>query len=250
MGLDLTNFDVAERRRVHLRLSESTRQAATMEDAARGVCQVLYDDLEAPGSSGVQRASVLVRCFKSHPFGQLEPELQAYAASQMGEERPTPALRCMTLLASVGDKPEWCSRHTSQRFKCTPLSRETLPRTAMWGNLFKQCGMEVPGLEGGAEARFDDEFIDRTHHSYSVFCVEQALGSPSVIDQDNFVIPYGIASVLGFGGQLRRGDVYSVVLFSRVPISREVATQVNVLALDVTSTFFRYGDDEVFARPS
>jgi hypothetical protein len=148
---------------------------------------------------------VLVRCFKSHPFELLEPDLQGYAASQMGVERPTPAMRCMTLLASVGDKPEWCSRHTSQRFRCTPLSQDTLSRTAirtamwtaMWGNLF---------------------------------------------------VPYRIASVLGFGGQLRRGDVYAVRIFSRVPISREVATQVNALALDVTSAFFPFGDDWAYDR--
>lgn len=249
MGADLTRLESDGRRYVQRKPSHATRHAATMEEAARGVCQVLYDELEARESAGTTRACALVRCFKTHPFGLLEPELQRVAESRMsGAERPMPATRCMTLLASAGDEPEWRSRHTSQRHRCVPLTRDTLLRMPMWENLFQQCGLAFPevGLQS-TTAFAEREFVDRSHRSYSVFCVEQALGSPSVPNQGDFVVPFRIVSVLGFGGQLRGGDIYAVLLFSRVPVSRQAATQLSALALDVTSTLFRFGDAEVFA---
>jgi hypothetical protein len=56
-----------------------------------------------------------------------------------------------------------------------------------------------------------------------------------------------VASVIGFGGQLRWGDVYAMLLFTRVPGTRQVAMQVNAIALEVTSTLFRFEEAAVFA---
>jgi two-component system NtrC family sensor kinase len=252
VGADLRRFDANERRHVQSSLWRATKQATTMEDAAAGICRVLYDQLEAETPAGRTRACVLVRCFKTHRFGLLEPEMQRAAAARLPDGAiSTPEMRCMTLLASVGDRPEWCSRHTSQRFRSTPITHDTLLRMPMWRSLFQQCGLDIPGsTSAGAVAGEDDHFIDRSHRSHNVFCVEQALGSASVPEQEGFVVPFQIASVFGFGGQLRRGEVYAVLLFARVPVSRAVATQVNAIALDVTSTLFRFEEADVFARTS
>ena len=57
--------------------------------------------------------------------------------------------------------------------------------------------------------------LDLEQRTFNVFHVQQALGSPFIPAQANFVVPYGIASVLGFGGVLPAGDLVAVLLFAR-----------------------------------
>jgi hypothetical protein len=248
MSVDLLHFGRDERRHLQLGLAQATSRAATMEDAAATICRMLHEELEAELPDGRTKACVLVRCFKTHPFGLLAPELRQAAEARLPDGvRPTPEMRCMTLLASYGDRPEWCSRHTSRRFKATPIAHGSLARMPMWRSLFQQCGMPIPGAVPAADASGEAQFVDRSHQSYKVFCVEQARGSASVPDQEEFVEPYQVASVIGFGGELRRGDVYAMLLFTRVPVTREIASQVNAIALGVTSTLFRFDETAVFA---
>jgi two-component system NtrC family sensor kinase len=248
VSADLLRFGGDDRRHLQLALSRATRRAETMEEAASVTCRILYDQLETETPVGRKRACVLVRCFKTHLFGLLAPDLQLAAESRLPEGvHPTPDLRCMTLLASAGDRPEWCSRHTSRRFRATPIDHGSLASMPMWRGLFHQCGMAIPGAPSAETDDGESQFMDRSHRSYNVFCVEQALGSPSVPDQDGFVVPFQVASVIGFGGQLRRGDVYAMLLFTCVPVTRQVAMQVNAIALEVTSTLFRFEESAVFA---
>jgi hypothetical protein len=66
-------------------------------------------------------------------------------------------------------------------------------------------------------------FVDLVERTCNVFHVPDARDSPYVPDQAEFVRPYGVRSVLGFGGVLAPMDVYVVILFSRAPISRGAA---------------------------
>ncbi len=69
--------------------------------------------------------------------------------------------------------------------------------------------------------------------TFNVFYVPQALGSPHIPAQHDFVVPYGVESVLGFGGMLPTGDLFAVVLFSRVPVPADTAELFASLALSV-----------------
>jgi hypothetical protein len=64
-----------------------------------------------------------------------------------------------------------------------------------------------------------------------VFHVAEALGSPFVPAQDPFVKRHGVRSVLGFGGMLPTGDLFTVILFTRVPVPRATAELFKPLAL-------------------
>jgi hypothetical protein len=81
---------------------------------------------------------------------------------------------------------------------------------------------------------------------HGVFHVEDALGSPYIPAQEEFVVPYGIRSVLGFGGLLFNGDLFAVILFSTVRVPATAADRFRTLALDVKSAFSRFGDADVF----
>jgi hypothetical protein len=79
-----------------------------------------------------------------------------------------------------------------------------------------------------------------------VFHVENALGSPYIPAQQEFVIRFGIRSVLGFGGMLATGELFAVILFATVHVSSGAADRFKSLALDVKSAFSRFNDSTVF----
>src|SRR5205807_2093968 len=72
-------------------------------------------------------------------------------------------------------------------------------------------------------ARNPELFLDMSDKTCNVFHVGEALNSPYVPEQDEFVRPFGIQSVLGFGGLLGPGDLYAVIAFSTAPIPRSTA---------------------------
>lgn len=37
------------------------------------------------------------------------------------------------------------------------------------------------------------------------------------------IVPFGIRSVLGFGGMLPDGNLFAIIMFSKVPVPREKA---------------------------
>jgi hypothetical protein len=113
----------------------------------------------------------------------------------------------------------------------------------MIAQLLKQFGLEVRDLVAPARELLRQELADKT---YNVFHVEQALGSPYIPAQEEFVKPFEIRSVLGFGGTLRTGDLFAVIMFSRVHIPESSATRFRNIALDVKASVFEMGDDEVF----
>ena len=80
---------------------------------------------------------------------------------------------------------------------------------------------------------------------YGVFHVPEAKGSPYIPAQD-FVDRYGIRSVVGFGGVLPSGDLFSVILFARVPVTTAAADRFRTLALDLKSCLLRYSQSEIF----
>ena len=68
---------------------------------------------------------------------------------------------------------------------------------------------------------------------YCVFFVPDAEGSPFIPAQEEFVQPCGIRSVLGWGGVLHRGELFAVILFTRVMVPEQSAERFRYVALDV-----------------
>jgi hypothetical protein len=73
------------------------------------------------------------------------------------------------------------------------------------------------------------------------------LGSPYVPAQREFVIPYGVKSVVGFGGLLPTGDLFAVILFTRVDVPRESAELFKTLALSTKLAMVSVEQARVFA---
>ena len=241
MASDLTKFGLSEMLRCSTELRRATKDAPTMEEAAQRVCRVLYDELVTSDKS---RACALVRCYKIHPYGKLQPELQTFATAVLKGHKMSPTVRCLTLLGTVGDQPAWNSRRTSAGHQAIPLpSTEIIEKAPMIAQLIRQFGLELSDVIQPTT----DLVRSLAGKTYGVFHVAEAAGSPYIPAQKEFVAKYGIRSVVGFGGSLPSGDLFAVILFARVPVSGETADRFRNLALDVKSGFFPYREAEVFA---
>ena len=73
------------------------------------------------------------------------------------------------------------------------------------------------------------------------------MGSPYIPAQDDFVIPYGVKSALGFGGLLATGELFAVILFAKVRISAGVAERFTPMALDIREAISRFTAGPVFS---
>jgi hypothetical protein len=245
---DPSAFGLTEMLRCGLALRVAARGAPTMESAAQGIVRYLYDAARDPRTG--QPACPLVRCFVSLPIEKIGLALQQSARRALGDESPAPGTRCLTLLATMGDESAWRSRHTSRAHKTIPLASEAMVKGApMIAELIHAFGFTLDSII--APRSRPTMLNGPTVKTYNVFHVEEAVGSPFIPAQEEFVLRHGIRSVLGFGGALSSGEIVAAILFSRVPIPAASATRFRNIALDLKAALYGYSLDQVFdARPT
>lgn len=240
MASNLSAFGLPERLRCSSGLSAACDSAQSVEEAAQSLCEFFYDELVGPSGA---RACALVRFYVTQPFGRLPRELKEFARSvatglPIGEES-----RCLTLLGTVGDKPEWNSRFQSRDHQAIPLlSAELVEKAPMISQLLKAFGLSPRDVVGNLGAVVPD----LGGKSYGVFHVPDAAASPYIPAQINFIKPQGIRSVVGCGSALASGELFAMILFSRVPITAETAERFRPLALDAKASLLRFSTDEIF----
>lgn len=240
MTYDLSRFDLGDMLKSSLRLRDAAAGAATLELSAQRVCRFLYDELHGPGA---ERACALVRCYKTHPFSSLEPELREFARALMEGANPAPTMKCLTLMATVGQTASWNSRFLSQGHRAIPLpSPEIVEKAPMISQLIKEMGLELSSVLRPSP----DLVKELAGKRHGVFHVEEAAGSPYIPAQKDFVERYGIRSVLGFGGVLGNGELFAVILFATVHVPQNAAQRFRTLALDVKSAFHKFDEGTTF----
>ena len=113
----------------------------------------------------------------------------------------------------------------------------------MIARLINQFGIDV-----GAVMRPDPTLIgDLSKKTFNAFYVPDAVGSPYIPFQDDFVLRYGIKSVLGFGGVLSSGELYVVIMFSKVSIPSKTAEIFNGMGNWVKEAVKPFLGNKVFA---
>ncbi|NUO07981.1 MAG: hypothetical protein HUU08_04755 [Candidatus Brocadia sp.] len=225
---DLANFTIRDMTECGKFLRTLGKSAKSMEDVANRIIHYLYNNMIDEKSGN--RACSLVRFFKTHTFEKLDNELQDFSRSMLGSLPVSPDMKCLTLLATAGENPEWNSRRTSKGHKAVPLpSEQAVHRIPMLRSLILQLGLSINTV-----IKPDPKLLlDREQMTYNVFHVSEALGSPYIPAQKEFIIPYGIKSVLGFGGTLPSGDIFVIIMFLKISASKEVAGFFKTLSLNV-----------------
>lgn len=234
---ELGEFDLSAMLRCGQALRRAMHGHGSMEAAARAVCRLLYDEL-GDGAGG--RAAVMVRFYKTHPYGGLPDDLQRFAKRAFGAvaiSPPEPEMKCLTLLATAGDQPAWNDRRASEGHQAIPLpSPHVVERAPMIAQLVREFGIRLSDLVRPS----DDVVRALGGKTYGVFHVERAEGSPYIPAQEGFVARFGIRSVVGFGGLLPDGELCAVILFSRAHVPVEAADRFRSLALDLKTALIPY----------
>jgi|1186.fasta_scaffold208742_1 hypothetical protein len=242
MASDLSQFGLTEMLRCSRALHRAAAGAPTMEATARRISRLLYDELQTPNGD---RACALVRCYKTHPFGALPADLQRFAGNASGEDAMGESTRCLTLLASAGSEPHWNARSSSKGHQAIPLaSPQMVEQAPMIAALIRDFGLELADVTNPKP----ENMRNSEGKSFGIFHVEHAVGSAAIPAQEEFVGRYAVQSVVGFGGSLASGDLFAVILFSRVRVSAESAERFRTLALDVKALYFPFTESSVFDR--
>ena len=237
---DLSRFTESDAAAYDEDVGKIAAASASMEEAAGKIVRHLNESL-TDGHGG--RACALVRFYKTHAYGDLDAELQSFAQGVLGHAPESLDMKCLTLLGTAGEKEEWNSRQQSAGHKAIPLpSADFVSQIPMISRLVSQFGLDVQAV-----IRPDPSLIiDLEQKSYNAFHVPEAVGSPYIPGQEEFVIPYGIRSVLGVGGVFNTGDLFALILFSKVPISRETSDKFKALAVSVKEATQPFLDGRVF----
>jgi two-component system, NtrC family, sensor kinase len=215
-------------------LREIARDSSTVEECAQRWTFQLFDNLLSEDGTS---ACVLVRCFRTSRFGSLSTELRELASDAAQDTQLDNATQCLVLLGSAGREASWNSRHRSVGHRVIPLpSPEMVARSPMIAQLFLQMGIHLHTMLQPA----DDLITERHQDALDVFYVPDAKGSPFIPSQEEFVLPFGVGSVVGFGGVLPSGSVFAIVMFLGVTISEDIAHRFRALAATVNDELARF----------
>lgn len=227
MNFDLSNFSLVDMLQCGRGIRQAAAEMTTVPEAAQAIVQYLYEECGHPEAA---RSCALIRFYKTYALRDLEPRLQAFAKAQLGSVEGSGRMKCLTLVATIGQEPQWCDPRQSVGHQAIPLpSAQIVEGAPMIAQLIREMGLDITEVLAP-----DKELIKASAgKSYNVFHVEQALGSPYIPAQENFVKRYGIRSVLGFGGLVGDGEFFAVIMFSRGSIPPASATRFRNIALDV-----------------
>ncbi|MBA2686838.1 MAG: hypothetical protein H0U64_01935 [Gemmatimonadaceae bacterium] len=214
--------------------------ANSVEEIAQKIADFFYQSLRMGPDD---RACALVRFYVTASYSELQPDLQEFADNIVGKHG-SPGMKCLTLLGTAGEESAWNSRKQSVGHKAIPLqSEESIAKSPMINALIHQLGIPVPSLLENDQRIM----LDEHQHSFNVFHVERAEGSPYIPAQKDFVIPHQVKSVLGLGGMLPTGEMFAIVLFSKLGIPRERAELFNTLALNAKLAILPFAGKQLFA---
>ena len=224
----LTLSDVSQ---LGLSLRHIAVSATSVCDRAQGIAHLLYESFRGSGEG--EPVCPLVRVFETVPSATLNHADRAYLAQQeavLGEARGETVLQ---LIGSYGLHPGWCDPALSSRYRCVSVNETTFVsqypmlsllmesvRTSPSGRIIPS-----PGIGGYVDAVMTP--------GLQILYVPDARKSPYVPAQSEFVEPYQIRSVIGFGGEFQNGECFFVVMFSREVIPQSVLPLIRILSLNI-----------------
>lgn len=225
---NLSRFGFSDMMDLRARLrSIFDEEPATIGEAGQRVAKFFHHEL-ADGSG--KPACALVRVFKTHLFEQLDDARKAFVRRSVPDADRHDSLRCLVLVGTAGDQEQWSSPERSRDHMVIPLMSEKMVEEApMIAQLIKQLGVNIETVLKPDPALL----LDMRDTSHNVFYVPRAEGSPFIVAQKEFVIPYRIQSVVGFGGMVASGDLFATIMFSKVPIAPETADLFKVIGLNL-----------------
>lgn len=206
-----------------LRSKEQGRGPQTVAEIANRTTSLLFDAIrDRRGQHGL----ALVRLYRTYPARALTAAERAFVTdASLPDDAP-----CLVLEASRGLRFAWNDPERSQAHRVIPLPDvAAVKRLPMVSALLDQLGVDVGPLVRGDI----DILLGAKERQFGVFFVPEAVGSPHIPAQAEFVDTYGIASAFGFGGILADGSIFTVVAFSLHTLKEASIRPFELFALHV-----------------
>lgn len=167
----------------------------SFEDRAQFITEQIYENFRQKDDTSL---FALVRLFRLSTFSELPPESKLKDDSDYW----------FTLAGTMGDEPAWCSRLQSKTRQAVIPSN-----SPMFQAVLKELHLEL-GVTEASEMQTGSGMLSQ------YFYIQDAAQSNIITDQEQFVQPYGIRTVIGFGGVFLSGAVYLMMLFAKDTIAR------------------------------
>lgn len=185
-------------------LHSYSRDCNSMEQAAQNIVRDFYGMFRTEEG---EPEFALVRVFRLTKFEELDPELQANCTIKSGQ--------CLALMGTIGIEEAWCDRRQSQSRRAIPINQNMSP---MFKGVFRELGFSWSDST-------EDELVSGealgAMGMIRYFHVEDVSSSSYITDQEQFVEPYGIQSVVAVGSQFLSGSAFVLIGFTTVPITQE-----------------------------
>ena len=217
MQIDFNQLSIAKIIKLSKDIKEKCVNFSSFEEVAQELMRVLYSSFVTEGG---RSPFVLARFFKSCAYSELPDDIRNYIHNKESQGNSISDNKYLTLLGSFGELDNWKSRNLSENYKAFPMhDKHMLDRFPMLSAAFEEIGLDLSHLRQTDKSIL----IKDKHRQYGVFCVENADGSKLIPKQEEFVRPYSVKSVFGFGGIYSTSNVYAVLIFSRERLSRKDA---------------------------
>ncbi len=238
---DLTKFSLKDMSEVGDALQQLELKAKNIDELSDMIVRYFFDNLGETQTE--EKSSVLVRFFMTYPYSSLDPELQQSANKMLNSKPVDQDMKCLKLLATAGVQPEWNRTINSKGHRVLPLqNEEMLKKNIMVHQFIHQMGMDISNVLN-PDPKLSSELEGRV---FNIYHVPEALGSPYIPAQDEFVVPFGIKSAVGFGGMLPTGNLYALLIFSKTKIPRETANLFKNIALNVRMAVLPFVNEKIF----
>jgi hypothetical protein len=240
---DLTQLTLQNVTDIGIALRSLGKGADSLEMVAERCVQYFQQNFVDPTTG--ESACALTRFFKTHAYGELPSELQAQAQQVVSIASLADSVKCLTLLSTVGDRREWCDRKASSGHQAIPLTSEkAVSQIPMIAQLIRGFGLDI----GCVLAPEPERITQLERQTCNVFYIPEAAGSPFIPAQSEFVEPFGIKSVMGFGGILPSGNLFAIILFSKAKIPETTAHLLKILPLSLKMAILPFDKGHLF-RP-
>ncbi|MGD1899330.1 MAG: hypothetical protein ACFB16_20585 [Phormidesmis sp.] len=227
---DLTQLTLQDVTAIGAYLRKLNKDTDSLEQVSQLCVQYLYEHFIDPETD--EPACALARLFKTCAYEDLPTALQRQADKAISQQDAslTSSVKCLTLLGTTGTREEWCDRTASQGHQAIPLASErAVSQIPMISQLIQSFGLDISSVL----TPDPDLLMALERKTCNVFYIPEAAKSEYIPAQESFVVPYGIRSVVGFGGMLSSGDLFAVILFSKASIPPETACLLKTLPLNI-----------------
>jgi hypothetical protein len=239
---DLTKFSLQDMSEVGDALQQLELKAKNIDELSDMMVQYFFDNLVDMQTG--EKSSVLVRFFMTYPYSSLDTDLQQSAEMMLFGQSVDQDMNCLKLLATAGVQPEWNSTIHSKGHRVIPLQNEEMVKKIffMIYEFIDQMGMDISNVLN-PDTKLSSELEERI---FDVYHVPEALGNPHIPAQKEFVVPFGVKSLMGFGGMLPTGNLFILLIFSKAKIPSNTANLFKNIALNVRMAALPFVNEKIF----